>query len=897
MVVVVRGATTPVAFQHIPEGEQSVGYWSVHTHSKYSAKDALPTVNDLVSRAADLDFEALGLTDHGTAAGIFELYKHSREAGIKPVPGVEMYVAVNRHMKKPFTRHMGVVATTSTGWNNLIGLVNHSMRVFRYKPVVDFDDLARFADNGMLDGLSVLTGCFFGVLNSSLGAGDLTARNLLITLQDWFDGRVFVEVQNHHINTADHSDIDLIKAMRAVADEVGAPLVVTNDAHYTLRSHAQTHNMLKFLSSWDHDDPDSAVFPGDGYWLCSTAQMKQRFDADVWADGVAGLDALLDGYDITVPALDEFRVQMPKVTNRDPVLELTQRINVELDRRLLGKEYGQRAAEEMKVIGPKGFAEYLLLVASITDWMTSEGIAYLARGSASGSVVCWLLGITQVDPLEFNLRFDRFLSIDRIKPPDIDLDVEHNRRDEALERLERQHPSVRIGNWRSVRLSEEDPHKGSLWVEWQRAASKGQLRLRDEQRDAILADLSKMGTYAGMGKHAAGLVVAPDVESVTHLPMQWMASSSTMVTALDMHNIEDLGFIKVDLLGSRTLTAVASSLRTLGMSMEQIPLDDKKVFARMSSGKTMGIFQLQGWSAQAGCRQLKPRKFLDVVHAVALFRPAAQKSGATGEFIATRAMGKKSVRKDRHPLIKRHTDFTYGVLVYQEQVLGILGEMGMDAAELSTVLKAVKASNANVGNAEQAMAASMSSVVELARKWEMSDDDINWLRTALIAYSEYGFNLSHAVSYARIAYITGWLLVNHPAVYWAALISQYTHKADDVLLMRKTAIEVDKLTFIKAHVNYSKIDYVANETGTGIIESLTTIHGLGEKACAEIEAHAPYTSVLDLAERCNSRVVTGSLDIIKGHTPDASKGVIKNLYEAGALEALPVHPEGWKDNT
>lgn len=871
-----------------------MAYWSVHTHSKYSAKDALPTVADLVARASDLDFPALGLTDHGTAAGIFELYKHSRKAGIIPVPGVEMYVALNRHMKRPVTKHMGVVATTSTGWNNLIGLVNHSMQYFRYKPIIDFSDLAQLADGGMLDGLSVLTGCFFGVLNASMGAGDLPAHNLLLTLQDWFDGRVFVEVQNHHINTPDHVDADLVAAMVDVANRVGAPIVVTNDAHYTLRAHTQIHNMLKFLSSWNDEDPDSALFPGDGYWLCSADQMRGRFDDKVWEAGQAGLDELLNGYDLSVPMLDEFKVHMPSVTNRDPVRELTERINTELDRRLLGPEYGRQADEEMKVIGPKGFAEYLLLVASITDWMTEHNISYLARGSASGSVVCWLLGITQVDPLEYNLRFDRFLSVDRIKPPDIDLDVEHNRRDEALEYLEQLHPSVRIGSWRTVRLSDDDPHKGSLWVEWERAASKGMLRIRDEQRDHILQQLSDMGTYSGMGKHAAGLIIAPDIESVTHLPRQWLSNSETMVTALDMHNVEELGFIKVDLLGSRTLTAVAGALRTLGLHMDQIPLDDPAVFKRMASGKTMGIFQLQGWSASAGCRQLKPRSFNDVVHAVALFRPAAQKSGATGEFIATRAQGKKSVRKDRHPLIKRHTDTTYGVLVYQEQVMGILGEMGMDPIELSRVLKAVKASNANIGNAAQAMTDSMASVIDLAHKWEMSDNDIDWLRNALVAYAEYGFNLSHAVSYARVAYVSAWLLTHHPAVYWASLISQYGHKADDVRAMRKAAREYDNLSFIRAHVNYSKTDLVANESGTAIIEALTSIKGIGENVAEEIARHAPYTSVLDMAERCDKRIVSGSRAILAGHTPDAAPGKVKILHEAGALEAMPVHPDGWK---
>jgi DNA polymerase-3 subunit alpha len=176
----------------------------------------------------------------------------------------------------------------------------------------------------------------------------------------------------------------------------------------------------------------------------------------------------------------------------------------------------------------------------------------------------------------------------------------------------------------------------------------------------------------------------------------------------------------------------------------------------------------------------------------------------------------------------------------------------------------------------------------------MSDNDIDWLRNALVAYAEYGFNLSHAVSYARVAYVSAWLLTHHPAVYWASLISQYGHKADDVRAMRKAAREYDNLSFIRAHVNYSKMDLVANESGTAIIESLTSIKGIGENVAEEIARHSPYTSVLDMAERCDKRIVSGSRAILAGHTPDAAPGKVKILHEAGALEAMPVHPDGWK---
>lgn len=856
-------------------------YFSIHTHSRYSVKDALPSVEQMVARAAGLEQPALGLTDHGVLAGIYELYTHSKKAGILPIPGSELYVAVNRHVERPTTKHMGVVANTTKGWENLIALGNHTQRVFHYKPVLDFNDLAVFSRQGLLEGLSITTGCFFGVAVAALSAGDTAVRNVLTTLASLFDGRVYVEVQNHNIRDNVHDDAVLVKMLTEVADSLGLPMVVANDAHYLVPEHQPTHNLFKYLYSFE---PDSALFPGDGYWMCSTEQMRSRFDTDVWDRGMAGLSKILDEYDMVIPELDTFTAQVPKIYSGDTDQILADRVQAAVTQKGLPLRYQIRADEELKVICDKGFADYMLLVTSITDFMNDNDIIFSARGSAAGSVVCWVLGITQVDPLEYGLRFDRFLAADRVKLPDIDLDVAAKQRVRMVEWLEENHPCVRVGSYRRVRLNAEDDEQGSLFVQWKRAQAKLGTNLPTPTRR--LRELSDMKVFDGMTIHGAGVLVAQDEASLANIPLKRMDKSGVLVTALDKTVLEDAGLVKIDLLGSLTIEAMYESFETLGINPNDLPLTDKAVFSRVRKGETEGIFQLQGWSAATGCKRLKPKNFKDIVDALALFRPAAQKSGATDEFLAARdTAGWRP--GEHHQIILDHTKSTYGVILYQEQVLAIMTDLGMTPAQLSGVLSAVKASNAKTAEALEFMSEIRSTVVELAQAKGWTDDDVRWLMDALIAYSDYGFNKSHAVSYARLSYLTGWLLVHHPAVYWAALISHYASKRDKVAAFRKSAKNVDDITFVKAHVNHSRAEYVAMDSKT-ITASLLEVPKVAEKVAAEIVAHQPYTSMRDFAERVNRRTISGAAALLKGHDPVTSGGVVKELYEAGAFDALPM---------
>lgn len=881
-------------------------YWSAHTHSRFSIKDAIPTVSQIVNTVADYGQPAIGLTDHGTVAGIWQLYTHARRNDILPVPGIEAYVATDRQVTRPTTAHMGILAVNNAGWDNLIGLSNMMMKNFRYRPLFDINDLWMLRRQGLLDGLVVTTGCWFGMVQRALDtAGPNAAKGTVKTLAEIFDGRVFVELQKHNITSHDHDEDTINNNLSAIAFELGLPTVITSDSHYIHPGDKHVHNMLKRLGSWSPDDPDSAVFPGDGYHLCTEQEMAQRFTAEQFSDGVGGLEWMLSKYDLYIPELETFTTQVPTVVDSsggyagnddmDYVLMHKCMDALEYHEQIpLAKydKYEARLRHELDVIVGAGFSGYILLTAQVTDYMRSQGIVYAVRGSAAGSLVNWLLGITSIDPLLFDLSFERFLSGDRAKPPDIDLDVEHDRRGEVIEWLNHQYACMQIGTWRELKFTtdSEDEEKGSLWVKWAQMCRKRGLDpeyITDEDRSTLyeLAGHRAFDTYS-VGP--AGILVADDDAALARVPWQWVANSKTMVTGPDKRDVEAAGYVKLDLLGLKTLTAIRISLEVSGVSMDAIPWKDPSVYRRISQGKTEGLFQLSGYAQHKGCMQLKPRNFNDLTAAMALFRPAAMDSGATDAYINRKRHGQQW--EPHHPIIEARTKDTMGVLIYQEQLIEIFRDLGMDSDSLNATLKAVKASNSGTAEAQQIMEDTAVQVERLARSAGMTGEDVAWIHNAMRAYSEYGFNKAHAVAYARMAFITGWLAVHHPKAFWTGALTALSDDSDKEARMLRAARE-DGVLIFGAHVNWSGMNYTPVPSQPSIRKGLLSINKVGEKVAEAIIANAPFTSVFDMASRCPRRHVTGSVQILKGHTPQASGGVIAELYEAGALEGLPLNEE------
>ncbi len=897
-------------------------YWSVHTHSKFSVQDALPEVSAIVERAAELEYPALALTDHGNIAGSVQLYQQCRKRGIKPMPGMEAYVAFDRLAgKRPRTWHMGIIATTQRGYANLAGISTLAHRNYRYKPVLDFGDFASLAEDGLLDGLAVTTGCWFGAIPTLLREGDQRSTlNVIKALDGWFGSGCYIEVQNHVVSHDLQSDEHMGRFLYAISQSSGVPMVLAQDSHYVHEGDRADHETMKRLVSWG-SDPEDAVFPGDGYHMVDGLWMEEHHAPDIYEAGMAGLADLESKANVVIPSLDHFSLKVPDTTSTGmPDDELTSRVTARLFELFeakavperLFKAYSDRVDEELDVVISAGFSGYLLFAAHVTDWMRKEGIMFGIRGSASGSILCWLLDVSSLDPVKWGLSFERFLTRDRAKPPDIDIDMEHSRRKEVLDWLLASYLTFNISTWSEMKIRDDGDTKGVLAVkdktrrrkeaalcpqcaEMTRLAASDPFRsgaeycspdhdpgaAMDAERVEELVSLGKFKPFSSYGVHAAGLMIAPDEDALASIPLQYVASSKTMVTAYDKDDVEAMGMVKLDLLGIKTLTALRHMVEWTGISVNDIPLNDTATFAAMRAGKVDGAFQLDGYTAIKGIKQLKPTRITDVIAAMALFRPATMNSGATADYVSRR--NKRTAVPQRHPIIMEETRDTYGILLYQDQALSILKRFGLTVEEIERSRKAIKASNSNVADAQKAMNAIVERVRENAKD-DLSPGDLKWLSEALAAYADYGFNLAHATSYGLLAYATTWFSVHHPVHFWTATLDSYVGDEKETTYL--AAARAAGITFRPAHVNRSSVSYTCDARLGEIRKGLLSIKGIGDKAAAEIAAHSTYPSLDALANTVNARIVTGAKSLRSGHSPELCGGVITILHAAGALEGI-----------
>lgn len=876
-------------------------YWSVHTHSKFSNKDALPEVSQIVRRAKALGYKGLGLTDHGNMAGSVQLYIECAKAGIRPFPGSELYLVVDRQDKKAKRYHLGVIAFTTQGYRNLIHLSSLTHKNFHHKPLVDLSDLARLSEEGRLKGIAALTGCHFSyVVQTLLQQGPDAAEGVITTLASWFD-LCFIEVQNHSIERTEEdekTDAEVSQELYEIHQRTGIPMVLAQDSHYTHPRDRKTHETLKRLVSFS-DDPDDAIFPGDGYHMVDHRWMQKRFPKEIYDAGIEGLSRLLDAHDLVIEELDTYADRMP-VLSADPQAELTARVTEELKRRGMGIRYKRRLQSELEVIEVTRTAGYMLLVAQVTDFCAEQGIIYQARGSAAGSLVSYLLGISQVDPIKWGLLMERFMSKDRTRPPDIDLDVEHTRRKEVLEMLDERFSILQIGTWGKYLLGEDEDgqDKGSLLRLWmQMRGKRGQSNSWNEidpQEREMINQLSAKETLSNYGVHAAGQLVTGTKEEMNHLvPTMYVASSRTTVSQYHMKDVEELGVVKLDVLGLKTLSVVARTVQYLGRKMtdglDWIPLNDSRTYTAISKGKTDAVFQLEGYTARKGVKQMRPRKIQDVIAAMGLFRPAIMESGATRDYLDYRSGEKR--QPNRHEIIAEVTKDTHGVLLYQEQVITLLRELGLTPEELTRFLGAIKASNANISNAGGVIAEMMQDILTRCRERGMQGTDIDWLTSALEAYSGYGFNRAHSTVYGVTAYRTAYLATNHPVEFFAAALGVFA--GDDKEQDYLKACRVREIRVLSPDVNVSTETYEFDPKRKAIRKGFSGIKHVGVKAAEAIVASAPYTSIEDFVRRVDHRAVTGTKAWAKKETITRSDfkdsppiGVLGKLLDAGALDSL-----------
>jgi DNA polymerase-3 subunit alpha len=907
------GADALTAKGHDPTGFESptpTGFWSVHTHSRYSTNDALPQVKDMVARAVELNQPALGLTDHGNMAGSVELYQSCMKAGIKPFPGSEMYFVpdlaqyrldyANKH-KKAERYHMGVVAYSEEGYRNLVNLSTLSHQNFFHKPTIEYSLLAQLAEDGRTAGLAVTTGCYFGyAIQSLIHRGPEATTSYLATLNSWFPDSVYVEIQNHNIeHDTDLTDDLVADEMVKIADEMGLPVVITQDAHYLREEDKTSHESLKRLVAFG-PDADDAVFPGDGFHMADDRWIADHHGPSRLARGLEGLGDLLGRHTLRIPVLDSYAYSVPRVV-AEPQRAMQHRCDAALREKFkaVPKRYLDQLREEYEVIAAADMAGYMMLVAMVTDYMREHEILFQTRGSAAGSLVSWLLGISSEDPIKWDLRFERFLSKDRTKPPDIDLDIAHDKREQVIGWLNTKFTARQIGSWALYSLeadedADAEDNRGSLRVRYfstmkQRRGDEAPVDWMDVPPGdrEMLHDLSDRKLFKGMGTNAAGVVLTSTREEFDALvPLAYMpraGEKSGFVTQYAKDDIEALGLVKLDVLGSKTLTVMQRTMANLGLSVDEltsIEYRDTPTYALLRSGMTEGIFQMEGGATKWGCKDLKPNHIKDVIAAMALFRPAAMNSGGTKAYIKRKH--KDQPVPERHELLAKVTQATYGVLLYQEQVIDMLRGLGMGADDLTAFLKAVKASNKDIGNAGEVIASYQRWINEQCVRLGMSEEDVEFLDEAIAGFAAYGFNRAHATIYGITAYRCAYLVAHHPLEFHGALLSVAAGSKKEAGYLRATRKRGVRIT--NPHVNVSGDTYTVDKERNAIRKGLVSVKGVGEKAAAVIASLAPFHNLDDLVERSPARPVSGGKNY--DGSAESFNGVLAALRDAGALSGL-----------
>lgn len=909
-------------------------FMHLHAHSAFSAKDAIQSVSEMVRMAAKWNQPAVALTDHGNMSGTVQLYLAGKKHGVPVFPGFEGYLVEDVADTAAKRHHFGLLATSLHGFRSLASFssLSHTRPNFHNFPRHDISNLADLACNPHVGDLVLLTGCYFGLVQQTLVTkGAKAARRVVEMYASWFPNTV-VEIQNHNIDHPEgYTDADIVRALIDIADRLGLPVVATQDSHYLKPADKAAHGTMKRMV---YRQGDVNEFPGDSFHFASTGWVKQHYSEKQWARSEEGHAHVFSLHNFEMPALDNYKPHVPKMS-KTPQADLEKlcikKLNELQDVNKLAKRsqdrkpfaafnrYRDRMIYELGVIRKLGYADYFLHVLDFVNWCRKKEIVIEARGSANGSLVCYLIGVTQIDPLQWKyVTFERFLSTDRQKPPDIDIDIEDSRRPEAVAYLQNKYGAVQIGNY-SLLGAREDDDKGSILVsynaylrskmspaQFNARFGKGvetieQIRRINKRDYEGVRRLAKLPVYKSHGVHAAGLLLnGTDLRIEEYVPTMLVASSNTTVTQYTMDDLEALGFLKDDVLGQRTLWVMARCQELMGrtgtdkMDFSSIPLDDTATCTMLSEGRTNNaVFQFEGYAMATGARSMGIRNTADCVLAGALFRPACIDSGVTDLYLKRRssAVLRSNIRYP-HPAFEKALKPTFGCVLFQEQVLQIMRDLGLDYAGINAFFKIVKDSGkgATERNVERAR--------EVRKQWDaickrngITDREGAW--HYIEGYVKYGFNAAHATGYGLRSYRAAFLKTHFPLEYMTAVLESVagksTGKIDKEAMYVREARRIG-IRILPPDVTLSGALWTMDAKRNAITKGLASIKGVKAAAYAIVEAReqSPFKSVRDLAERLPARVLTGrDAYLRKGQW----SGVMRALKEVGALESLGVNRE------
>ncbi len=904
----------------------------LHLHTEYSMLDGAARVKDVVATAAADAQPAVAITDHGVLYGVVDFYKAAVQSGIKPILGIEAYVIGGSRFDRPrgnenIRYHMTLLAVNETGYRNLMKLSSRSfLEGYYYKPRMDSELLAAHAE-----GIVATSGCLGGPVGRRLAPDASREEGAVGAVRD-FDAALaaaahyqeifgpenfFIEVQDHGLEAQRRIMPDLLEIGR----KIRAPLLATNDAHYTRREEHEAHDVLLCIQTGSNqDDPNRLRFEGDAFYLKSAAEMRALFPPDQFPEACDSTLAIAERAKVDLDFGRILLPQFPVPPGHDEQSYLEKLVYEGARRRYgdsLPEQVKQRILEELTVIFDMGFPSYFLIVWDLIRYARERRIRVgPGRGSAAGSIVAYALAITDLDPLAHGLIFERFLNPGRRQMPDIDMDFDERYRSDVIryaaekygsdhvaqiitfstikgkqairdaarvlghpyslgDRVAKAMPPAILGKEATLDqcLTPPGAEADSEVKDWYSNAAELREMYRSDPEVARVIDVAKGLEHLRRQDsiHAAAVVISPSPLSEL-VPVQRKGEEAETVTQYEMNAIAALGLLKMDFLGLRNLSIIERTLELIRegqgdeVDIDSVPLDDPDTFALLCRGDTIGVFQLEGTGLRNLVRSLQPDRFEDIVALVSLYRP-----GPLGQNMHIRYADRKNGRAEiefPHQATERFLADTYGIIVYQEQVMQIAQEMAgysMSEADDLRIAMGKKVKSAMQAQRERFIARCVDQGHPAQLGAELFD--------AIEPFAGYGFNKAHAACYALVAYQTAWLKAHYPAEYMAALLTATKRDKDRTAIYlaecRSRGIEVQV-----PDVNESETDFAVNE-GTirfGLSAVRNVGEGMVEKIVAERRQGGFFSDFYDFVDRVDPLVL--------------NRRTVESLVKAGAFDGM-----------
>jgi len=881
----------------------------LHVHTQYSILDGASSVKSLLRRAKDLGMEALAITDHGNMFGVKEFHDAASAASVKPIIGCEIYVARTSLEDKTSVEdrsgdHLILLAKNKTGYHNLVKLVSQAwIRGFYYKPRIDKQLLRAHSE-----GLIASSACIAGEAAQEILSGNMrTAEEAILSYKEIFGDDYYLEVQRHETTdpTSDTTVFPMqqrvIAAYRELAAKNNIKIIASNDVHFIMQDEAEAHDRLICLNTGkDIDDPKRLRYTKQEY-LKSGEEMQAIFaDMPEAVSNTLEIAAKVEYYKLnSEPIMPDFSMP-PEFSDKDEYLRHLTMKGAAERWETISPELQARIDFELSVIKNMGFPGYFLIVQDFLRAAREMGVwVGPGRGSAAGSVVAYALRITDIDPIKYNLLFERFLNPDRISMPDIDIDFDEDGREKVLRYVVEKYGHDRVAHIitfgtmaakmairdvarvqklplpEAIRLTKLVPDKPGTTLASAYEEVPELLKEKDSKEPLVAQTLKFAevleGSIRQTGVHACGIIITRD-DLCEYIPICTAKDTNLYVTQYEGNHVESVGLLKMDFLGLKTLSIMKDAVENIRKSkgvtidLQTLELEDKRTYELFSNGETTGVFQFESVGMKRYLRELKPNHFGDLIAMNALYRPGPM--DYIPQYIR-RKHGKDKIIYEV-PAMEKFLKETYGITVYQEQVMLLSQELGgFTKGQADSLRKAMGKKKRDI------MDRMKEQFIEGCRVNGYDQNTINKIWTDWESFAEYAFNKSHSTCYALIAYQTGYLKANYPAEFMAAVLSRNISDIKKITVMmeetRRMGIEV-----LGPDVNESLLQFTVNRSGN-IRFGLGAIKGVGENAVLHLieerEKNGPFKDIWDLAERANLNTV--------------NKKMLEAMVVSGALDGLP----------